>query len=254
MRELSTIQKLEREMIDPGVDESGADRRARQIDRIRDEAQDDRQALDKLITAPEQRANLEIFDRAYEAWLAIHRRIRDLGLEKTNARATALSANEAQNLRNDAADRVSAIGQESLDLMRSETEHSQREYGRAWWLVIASTAIGLITAALASWAVVTRGVTKPLAAMTSLMDRLAQGDRSIRIPGSDRGDEIGAMARAVLVFKENALQAESLAAQRAADQAAREQRARIREGLTQGFETKIESIVRTVSLAAAQLK
>ncbi len=253
-REMLTIQKLEREIIDSAVDQSGAERRARQIDHIRDEIKADRAALDKLVTAPELRSSLEIFDQAAKAWLAIHQKTRELGLQKTNAKAAALSAGTAQKLRSDAADRLAKIAEASVAVMKSETERSQNDYRRAWWLVLGATAAGLLTAALASWIVVTRGVTHPLAAITTVMGKLADGDRSVDIPGAERRDEIGAMARAVVVFKENALRAETLAAQRAEDHAAREQRTRIREGLTQAFESKIEGIVRTVAAAAAQLR
>jgi methyl-accepting chemotaxis protein len=253
MRALGAIQKLEREIIDPAVDEAGAERRARQIDHLREQVDADRQSLDKLVAAPDQRANLEIFDQAYKAWLAVHQRIRELGLQKTNAKAAALSADEAQKQRSEATRLMETIGQASIVFMKSETERSQSQYGVAWKLVLASTAIGLLAAALASWLVVTRGVTKPLTAMTNVMGRLAQGDRTVDIPGAARGDEIGAMARAVLVFKENAIEAERLTREQVADHAARDQRARAREGLTRTFEAKIERIVGTVSSAAGQL-
>jgi len=58
---------------------------------------------------------------------------------------------------------------------------------------------------------VVRGITKPIAAMTDAMSSLAKGDKTIEIPGTEAKDEIGAMAHAVSVFKDNMIEAERLA-------------------------------------------
>lgn len=48
-------------------------------------------------------------------------------------------------------------------------------------------------------------VSRPVAAMTGVMTALAEGDSSVAVPGLGKADEIGAMAEAVQVFKENAI-------------------------------------------------
>ena len=48
-------------------------------------------------------------------------------------------------------------------------------------------------------------VSRPIAAMTRAMQRLSEDDPLIRIPGAGRRDEIGGMAAAVQVFKDNVL-------------------------------------------------
>jgi methyl-accepting chemotaxis protein len=68
--------------------------------------------------------------------------------------------------------------------------------------------------------VVIRQVTTPLDRMTSAMGRLAGGDNLIEVPGEGRRDEIGQMAKAMAVFKANAI------AKIAADAAAAEAKER----------------------------
>ena len=68
--------------------------------------------------------------------------------------------------------------------------------------------IGTIVAALVStllglWA--SRLLARPVVAITGVMGRLASGDLGITTPETERRDEIGAMARAVQVFKEQAI-------------------------------------------------
>jgi methyl-accepting chemotaxis protein len=50
-----------------------------------------------------------------------------------------------------------------------------------------------------------RGITRPLTGMTEAMTKLAAGDRGVEVPARENTDEIGAMARAVEVFKQDAI-------------------------------------------------
>jgi methyl-accepting chemotaxis protein len=54
------------------------------------------------------------------------------------------------------------------------------------------------------------GIMRPLGVMTLAMNRLAAGDRAVLIPGTRRADEIGLMAQAVQVFKDNAVEMDRL--------------------------------------------
>ena len=71
-------------------------------------------------------------------------------------------------------------------------------------------------------------ITRPLGAMTGVMLRLAKGEKNIQIPGLDRADEIGDMARAVEVFRCHAIEIERLEAEKATEAAVRESEKRLR--------------------------
>ncbi len=53
-------------------------------------------------------------------------------------------------------------------------------------------------------------VARPIRMMTGAMNKLADGDVSVEIPSRERSDEIGRMARAVAIFKDNAMEREKL--------------------------------------------
>ena len=74
------------------------------------------------------------------------------------------------------------------------------------WAVTALAALLVGTGILA----LARGVTRPLVTMTGVMRRLAAGEMAVEVPHAGRGDEIGAMAAALTVFKTNAQEADSL--------------------------------------------
>ena len=92
--------------------------------------------------------------------------------------------------------------------------------------------------------VVGRGITKPLTALVGLLQKLAAGDYTVEIDGTDRKDEIGDVAKTALVFKQNGLakfrmeQEQTEAAQRAA--ATREAAA---AEMASQFEAAVGSIV-----------
>ncbi|WP_168220559.1 HAMP domain-containing protein [Azospirillum thermophilum] len=65
--------------------------------------------------------------------------------------------------------------------------------------LVAATVIGV----LAAW-IVGRSIVQPVTAMTRAMERLAAGDLTVAIPAQGHRDEIGDMAAAVQVFKDNA--------------------------------------------------
>ncbi|HYE00692.1 MAG TPA: ATP-binding protein, partial [Alphaproteobacteria bacterium] len=67
-------------------------------------------------------------------------------------------------------------------------------------LTLALLAATVVALSLAS---TRRSVIRPLQAMTATMTRIAAGDRAVPVPGADRRDEIGDMAAAVLVFRDN---------------------------------------------------
>jgi methyl-accepting chemotaxis protein len=73
----------------------------------------------------------------------------------------------------------------------------------------AALAIGLAAAALlglVAWFSLTRAIAVPAKGLTAAMRKLAGGDNTVDIPATDRGDEIGQMAKAVLTFKEAAIE------------------------------------------------
>ncbi len=69
------------------------------------------------------------------------------------------------------------------------------------WVLLA---LGVIVGAVIS-IVTARSIARPLVSMTKTMVALAEGDLEVDVPAKDRGDEIGTMAAAIEVFKQNAL-------------------------------------------------
>jgi methyl-accepting chemotaxis protein len=87
---------------------------------------------------------------------------------------------------------------------------------------------------------------RPVTQLTGVMGRLAEGSTDVEIPSQDGGDEVGAMARAVAVFRDGMKRAAELEAQQRHQ---REQQASLmarRDGLITSFNGTMERIMGTV--------
>jgi methyl-accepting chemotaxis protein len=102
---------------------------------------------------------------------------------------------------------------------------------------------------------VARGVIRPIVGMTGVMERLAGGELESVIPSLGRRDEVGAMASAVQVFKENALRVRAMEAEQALSsrKAAEEKQAVMRQ-VADGFERAVGNILKTVSSASSEIE
>ena len=119
-------------------------------------------------------------------------------------------------------------------------------------LLVVTVVLVVVTAALVTFIV--RGITGPLTAMTEAMTVLAEGDKTIEIEGAQRGDEIGAMANAVQVFKENMIKADQLAEEQRKEQEVRGKRAKALEDLSKTFETSVSGVLAEVTTASESMK
>jgi methyl-accepting chemotaxis protein len=98
-------------------------------------------------------------------------------------------------------------------------------------------------------------IARPIAHMVGAMRKLADGDLAVVIEGAERRDEIGQMAHAVSVFKDNSLAMEKLRREHeaSATRAAEERRQGMLE-LADSFESQIRGIVQGVAAQATQLQ
>ncbi|HYD30284.1 MAG TPA: methyl-accepting chemotaxis protein, partial [Azospirillaceae bacterium] len=117
---------------------------------------------------------------------------------------------------------------------------------------MAFAAFAVVVGVLAAW-IVGRSIVLPVTAMTKAMERLAQGDLAIEIPARGNRDELGDMAKAVQVFKDNANERVRLEAEQAAERAAKENRTANIERLIQSFDHTVSNILGGVASAATEL-
>jgi len=100
------------------------------------------------------------------------------------------------------------------------------------------------------------GIARPMTGLNGAMGRMAEGDLNVIVPGADRGDEIGDIAKTITVIRENAGQKarDEAEAKIKQDQATARQRKADMIKLADDFESAVGEIVETVSSASTELQ
>ena len=161
----------------------------------------------------------------------------------------------AQRIFSDAMEKQSAsILSLSGALTRSQGERRQAsvaaaERASARHRAVSLTLIGVfLTAGMLLAGLIARNVVGGVRGITRAMTRLAEGCQDTDIPKLSSQDEIGDMARALCVFKDNAQQMRMLEAQRLAEAGRMEaERKQTVLTLAEKFEANVKGIVDTVS-------
>ncbi|HET7889616.1 MAG TPA: methyl-accepting chemotaxis protein [Bradyrhizobium sp.] len=117
---------------------------------------------------------------------------------------------------------------------------------------VAAVTFGVIAAILAT--LITISISMLIKRMTRTMSQLAEGDLSVEIEGTERGDQIGNMARAVTIFKNNALRMAEVESEknRLAVQTEQDRKAGLRE-LAARLEQAVKNIADSVKQSAQRM-
>ncbi|KMO14380.1 cache domain-containing protein, partial [Methylobacterium platani] len=119
-------------------------------------------------------------------------------------------------------------------------------------LAVAGLAILLVLGGVSL--LIVRSVVRPMERLGAAMTGLSQGRTDLAVPEAGRRDEVGAMARAVMVFRDNAIERERLRGESEAEELRRMRRAAALNELIQGFESSITGVVAGVAAASGELR
>jgi methyl-accepting chemotaxis protein len=136
---------------------------------------------------------------------------------------------------------------------KAAAQDGANTYSSGWYWVAGMLVTAILLSVLAGLALVS-GVSSPMSAMAAVMRRLADHDKNVMIAGHDRKDEIGAMAGAVQIFRDNMIKADEQSVVQAAERVAKEQRADKMATLVRNFESTIAGMVGVLSSAATELQ
>ncbi|MBR0753151.1 HAMP domain-containing protein [Bradyrhizobium jicamae] len=140
-----------------------------------------------------------------------------------------------------------------IEIIKDTTEYEAASASATRNLVLATAAILAIAVLLAF--LLGRGLSRPLAAITAVMNRLSSGDTSVTIPGSDRRDELGTMAKAVDVFRLSMIETSSLREAQEADKAKAEvEKQALQRQMADRFEADVKGVVAAVSRATGDMQ
>jgi methyl-accepting chemotaxis protein len=159
-------------------------------------------------------------------------------------------------------DRNKAVIVQPLDEFQSQMNtrarlEAESAQSRARWMgniAAVMTILSALTFISILYFIFNRRVVTPLTQLGAVVTRLAEQDYAAEVPNIDRQDEIGDMARAVQIFKQNGIERERLEAEQRNERSAKERRAAQMERLTLEFETKVGDLVQLLSTASNDMQ
>jgi methyl-accepting chemotaxis protein len=102
--------------------------------------------------------------------------------------------------------------------------------------------------------IIARSIARPLSVITATIKQVADGADNVEVPHTGRGDEIGALARAIRIFQEAMERNRNLNSQVSADSAARAERSRHIEASVEEFRQAIGAMLRSVNQNASAMR
>ena len=113
--------------------------------------------------------------------------------------------------------------------------------------------LGLLIGAVLA-VLIGRGIVRPIRTMTAAMTQLARGNTAIAVPARENTDEIGEMARAVEVFRQQAIENARLSTAAEHEQQAKDRRQKAMDRHTQDFGVSISGVMTSLSAAATAMQ
>jgi methyl-accepting chemotaxis protein len=151
----------------------------------------------------------------------------------------------------DSLNKIVALSRADMEVAKTRSVSAAQR--SALMQIVVSGLVQLVALAMLAWIAV-RQVAQPLSRITGAMNRVIAGDLEITVEGGERKDEVGALARALAVFKSNSAEAKRLAAEQEKERAVKARRAQGLERLTKEFEAKIGALAESLSGAANKMQ
>ncbi|CAN7608088.1 methyl-accepting chemotaxis protein [Pararhizobium sp. LjRoot235] len=170
------------------------------------------------ISAPEERTAYEAFKEKVDVYLKLNERVVALFKAGQREEAGKLVLGNVRNAYLEMEDLIQNLVRISTAGTEKSLDDSSADYATARIAAFALLGIACVVG-LGAMVFAGAGISRPINRTTDVMRTLADGDLSVEIPFTDRTNEIGEMARAVEVFKQNGIKVREMNAQEAALQA-----------------------------------
>jgi len=171
----------------------------------------------ETLLEPDQRTAFDEFKTVVNQFITFRTELVRLGTEVEVAKGREYGDNDANRSNRQALNqRLDAAAKRNFEQVVALNQELTHFYEVQRPTMIIGMIAGVIVAVFLGIYVVLATITRPITKINTVMGRLASGDMTVRIEGAERGDEIGGMAKAVQVFKDNMVAREEAEAQIAA--------------------------------------
>jgi methyl-accepting chemotaxis protein len=235
---------------------SDADRTAveKDLTGVLDEMKKRRAEYEPLIAPGPERTLVSKFDQQWKDYVDVHMSgLRPLSQKNEDEKAMALFKGKSQELFVAADKTLGELVELNVNEGKESGERSAEIYASARWWLAAALALAALLAGFAGWAIIA-SVSGPIRRMTDAMGKLAAHDLSVVVEGGERRDEIGAMSKAVQVFKDSMARADELASAQRTEDEKKAQRQKKVEGYIAGFDSTVQQALGALGSASNEMR
>ena len=207
-----------------------------------------------LADATEERASFEKIQADFKKYQDLNEQYVALSRAAQDVEAGAIFRGEMNTLYLGTGDELDKLIDTNNAIADAVNADNDATFASTWWIVAALVGV-LVAVAVGLIAFSLLGVIRPIARIVASMTTLAGGDKESAIPFTDRSNELGAMAKAIQVFKDNMIEADRLRAEQ--EETKKRAEAARRQGmleLADRFESSVGGIVNGVTSAATELQ
>ncbi len=179
-------------------------------------------------------------------------RLRDLLVKGDVAGLRAFTASDLYPVIDPVSDRIGALIEVQLNIAKRDYVAYEADYAVRKWATVTLVALATAGGVLFGWLVLV-SVTRPVAALNGVVQRLAAGDVAVEVPGIADRNEIAPLARAIENWRTGIIAARETEARERSEQAAREARQAKVAAATQRFDGVVASLLEDMSAAVTQL-
>lgn len=198
---------------------------------------------------------IEQMDAAIDRW-------EEIAIEQAKLMRHYLTVNHARAIEasgepRELSDRVGMIAGElatNIDQLVLDVERQVDQAMRIFQTTLGVGVVLLIAMAALFGGTLSRMIAVPIRKMTEAMGSLASGNLNIEILDMKRNDEVGAMAKSLEVFRENARERARMAEQEKVEAERQAERGKRMGVLTQGFDSKIQNVLTSVNAALDEVR
>lgn len=206
-----------------------------------------------LSPGPERRTYDEFVD-TWGQYRKVSERVLEMVRHGESAEANRLFRTDGRRLYDLASYKLSQLLEINVKGTEAASESGDRIYLSSRRILIIAVGFTLLaTVGMAAFLIA--NISTPVCQMTAVMHRLSRSDLSVEIPAEKRRDELGHMAQAMRIFKENMLRNKELeAGVKARELAAAEERRNLLHQFADRFDQTIVGVVEVVTLATGSLQ
>jgi methyl-accepting chemotaxis protein len=214
---------------------------------------ENRKRYEAMMDEGEDRALYEKFAAQWDAYLAVSAKVLELSRKNANEEATALFKGESKKLFDDVANTLAALAELNAKGADAASNEGDVIYSHSRMLIISVFVVLLVFSLVVGYLLV-KGISGPAGAIAGVLQTMSTGNLDIKVPETDRGDEMGDIAKASLVFQEGMIKARDLAAAQAAAQQEQIERGKRMNIAVADFDKIVSEVVAAVNAAATELQ